>query len=443
MAGENKLPKTKSFPGVFNVHPEESLRFGSLREAENVDLIGDPELGIKVRMRQGRKLFVDDPGAHSVFAEKGMPFGLYGNLAGELKAVFPDKTTQVLKSGIGIRDISCARINDRIFWTNGQFSGIVTLALDTLAWGVENPGRTPTCAPAASGGLDAGKYLVCCTFMDRWGRESGTGVPQVVDVEASGGIELSDIPQPVDTDVVTVRLYVSAANGEVCYHHHDVPVGTLDFLVTLKRKGKPLQPVQQMLFPMPAGHITRFLNGQHLVMRGKQLLMSPGLWFGQCNPSRGYIGFPARGDLMEPVGDSMDGAGVYVAAGDTTYFLTGTNLNIPEQVSQRRVKSYGAIPGTCRRVDANLLGLEGMGSQPVPVWLSKSGQYYAGLPGGTIITLRQNDAVTDVGDKGATMFVESNGHRQLVTALKNARPSGLRITDRVTVTEYKHYEEAP
>lgn len=441
MAGQKSPTKAKTFPGIQNLHPEESMRFGELREALNVDLVGDPERGIKPRIRPGRSLFVEDPGAHSLWSKKGNPFALYGNLAGELKALFPDKSTQVLVTGIGVRDISFDRVNDRIFWTNGTHCGLVTMNLDVMAWGVENPGQTPVCAPAAAGGLYPGKYLVGCTFIDRWGREGGMGAPQVVEVEAGGGIDLTSIPQPLDADVTTIRLYVSKAGGEVLFKHQDVPVGTLTFLVGVAPAGAALR--SSMLFPMPPGQITRFLNGQHLVARGRELFYSPGLWFGQVHPSQGRIGFPEKITLMEPVGDSTPGSGIYIVSGNNTYFLQTTNLNLGQDVTQRRVKTYGAVPGTCRSVDANLIGVEGYGQIPVPVWLASTGQYQVGLPGGTIITLRQNDAVTDIGDKGATMFRESEGHRHLVTSLAGARAPGLRITDRVTVTEYKHYEDGP
>ena len=172
------------------------------------------------------------------------------------------------------------------------------------------------------------------------------GAPQVVEVEAGGGIDLTSIPQPLDADVTTIRLYVSKAGGEVLFKHQDVPVGTLTFLVGVAPAGAALR--SSMLFPMPPGQITRFLNGQHLVARGRELFYSPGLWFGQVHPSQGRIGFPEKITLMEPVGDSTPGSGIYIVSGNNTYFLQTTNLNLGQDVTQRRVKTYGAVPGTCR-----------------------------------------------------------------------------------------------
>lgn len=442
MAREEDLTKTKTFPGINNLVEEEIAAPGTLRDAVNVDLIGDPEVAVVPRLRTGRTLLLEDAGAHSFWCDGQTPFGLYINGEGTLKALFPDAETTDLVTGLspGAR-MSCERINDRIYWSNAQACGLVTLGLDAMPWAVDGPGQTPACAPATAGGLAKGKYQVACTFRDATGRESGTGVAQVTDVPAGGGVDLFNIPQPADPVAVpTIRLYVSGADGDVLYHHFDLPAGTTEFLVGKKPKGPPLQT--QLMVTMPPGHIVRALNGQQLVARGRELLFSPGLRYGMVDPVRGRIGFPKRLSMVEPVGDSAAGAGVYVASGERTYFITGANLNNTAEVSQKIVKSAGAVPGTSCRVDAVLLGFD-LGEIPIPVWLATTGQYCAGLPGGQVVTFKLKDAVTDIGDSGATLFREVNGHRQLITTLSNARPVGLRVTDRVTVREIKHYEGAP
>lgn len=436
MADESKLTTAKTFPGITNLVPEESLRVNSLREAVNVDLVGDPELGIHPRLREGRRPFVADVGAHSLWCDRA-PFALYVNGAGELKALFPDRTTQVLVTGLSVRRVSYDLINDRIYWSNGQQCGLITLGLETLPWAVEGPPATPVCAPDAAGGLDAGTYQVAVTFVDATGRESGTGVAQGTLVEAGGGVLLSSIPQPADPVAVPIiRIYVTKTNGDVLYRHQDVASGTTDFLITARPSGAPIQT--QMLFIMPPGHIVRSLNGIQLVARGRELLFSPGLRYGMVDPARGRIGFPGKLDLVEPV--TGGSPGVFVAAGDRTYFLTGSNLNTTAEVGQRIVRMAGAVPGSSCRVGAEMLGLDMEGD--VPVWLSKTGHFCASLPGGRVIAFNLPSAVTDGADAGAMMFRETNGHRKLIAALSGPKPQALAARDRVSVREYRHDQEA-
>lgn len=438
MASENELNTTKTFPGINNLAPEGSLPFGTLREAVNVDLVGSPDLGIKPRLRPGRNEFVADVGAHSLWCDRDMPFALYVSGTGALRALFPDGSTEDLVTGLAAKPASYTLVNDTIFWSNGAEAGLVTLGLEVRAWAVEGPPATPVCAPDAAGGLDAGTYQLACTFIDRYGRESGTGLAQSTEVPAGGGILLSDIPQPADpVEVPTIRVYLTGANDDVLRRHQDLPAGTTDFLVGRAPRGAPLQT--HMLFVMPPGHIVRTLNGQMLVARGREMLISPGLRYGMVDPARGRIGFPKRLALMEPV--EGEGAGVFVASANRTWFVSGSNLMLADQVRQRIVVHQGAVPGTACRVEGALLGLEV--DQPVPVWLNTAGQFCAGLPGGLIARMNLNEGVADVGESGAMMFRESQGHRQLVAAVAGATAPGLAVRDRVTVREYRHDEEAP
>ena len=437
MAREDELTSATSFPGINNLDPEASLTLGSLREAVNVDLVGNPERGIKPRLRPGRTEFVADVGAHSLWCDRDMPFALYASGAGALRALFPDASTEDVVPGLAEgKPVSYALVNDTIFWSNAVQSGLITLGLETRPWAVEGPPATPVCAPDAAGGLDAGTYQLACTFIDRHGRESGTGLAQSTEVEAGGGILLTDIPQPADpVEVPTIRVYLTGAGDDVLRRHQDLPAGTTTFLVGKAPRGAPLQT--QLLFLMPPGHIVRTLNGQMLVARGREMLISPGLRYGMVDPARGRIGFPKRLDLMEPI--EGEGAGVFVASANRTWFVSGANLMLTDQVRQRIVVHHGAVPGTACRVEGALLGLEV--DQPVPVWLNTAGQFCAGLPGGTIVRFNLDSAVTDLAESGAMLFRESNGHRQLVAALSGATRHGLAVQDKVTVREYRHDEE--
>lgn len=82
------------------------------------------------------------------------------------------------------------------------------------------------------------------------------------------------------------------------------------------------------------------------------------------------------------------------------------------------------VPGQVFGLDSDAL---------VPVWLSTNGKFYAGLPGGQIISMKEGQAVVDNADRAASMFRQANGIQHFVAALRSPRKSGLAITDKPVV----------
>lgn len=427
-AKEGQLITVTQFTGITNLGEETAQKLGVLREAENVDVLKEQ----KLRLRHGSTEALALDGCHSLWCSDGLPFALFG-CDDTIKAFFADYSAQDVVTPITKnRTISFDLINDRIYWANGLESGMITMGLDALEWGLDGPTSTPECDADAAGGMDAGIHQVACTFKDTLGRESGTGIAQPTTVVQGGGVMLTNIPQPADPVAVpTICIYVTQANGDILYKHVDVPAGTVQYLVGKPRKGPKLET--QLLVKMPPGHIVRHLNGRQLVARGKELLFSPALRYGMVDPVRGRIGFDTRLSLVAPVGDSADGAGAFVASGPRTYFLTS---NDAASFSQRIAYPYGAVPGTCVYVAGNVVGLES--PIPVPVWLASNGQYCVGVPGGGVLALKTKDAVTDIGTRGASLFREFGGHRHIITSLVDAQPPALRLGDKVTTRVYSH-----
>ncbi|HRO60513.1 MAG TPA: hypothetical protein PK177_15325, partial [Burkholderiaceae bacterium] len=229
MAGvrDGQLYKAGPWPrGVNNTAEEGALpenEYGTrpiaLREAVNVDLTAQG----RPRRRRGYAPAMSGALAHSGWRDSALPFGLYVD-GGALKAVFDDLTTQDLGVDVGNAPVSYARINDRVFFSNNSVSGLITPDLQAWSWAPECPLGQPACAAATGYSLDKGMYQVAVTFTDLLGRESGAALAVQLDVGQDGGIELSNIPQPLDPVATpTVNFYATGADDQVLRLYTSAP----------------------------------------------------------------------------------------------------------------------------------------------------------------------------------------------------------------------------
>lgn len=418
--------------GLDNLSPETDLPTNengariALRDAVNIDL----DRSGKARRREGYALAVAGTGVHSAWSDDYLPWGLYVD-GGTLRVFHADESSDSLVAGLadGL-PLSYTRINDAVVWTNGVQSGSITLDLEALPWACPNPSSEPAVMVLASGALDAGTYQVVATFIDAHGRESGASLAVTVDVGPNGALALSGIPQPADP-LAKVRVYATSGNDGVLRAAVTLPFGITNYTLSQKPQGRPLDT--QYLQPMPPGQIVRHGNGRQFVARGREVLFSPALRHGLVDPRKARVGFAGRVDLMEFVGDGTDGAGLFVGDAKRTYWLAGG-----DPANWRQVIAYpvGAVPGMTAVTPANVWGLES--SQPVPVWLARNGLLCIGLPGGQVMALKQGEAVIDQAERGALLFREGKGNRQLIAALQGAQPQGLAIRDRGVMREYRH-----
>lgn len=416
--------------GIANLGPETSATPQTLREAVNVDLTKEGT----IRRRDGRTLLVAGTLVHSVWADDGFPYALFVD-GSTLMALLPDATTTVpIGSGLAIGlPVSWAKINDNVHWSNGVQSGMVTPELENLPWAPVAPAGQPDLEATPEGGLDAGTYQVAVTYRDIIGRESGTGTAAVVEVPQGGGIRLGNIPQPAMADAITtVRVYRTGANDTSLRHVTDIPAGLPTLVIGVRDRGKVLDTQHHVA--MPPGHIVRYGHGRQWVAREKELLWSPALRYGLWSPAYARMRMHGRITMAEPIGDGSEGAGLFVAAGERTYWLSGAN---PDGFAQRTVYPAGAIEGSAIVMRGSAWGFDT--AERVIAWLASNGIFCVGLPGGTVVRMKEAEALTTVGERGATLFRESNGMRQLITALQGStKAPGLRVSDRVTVRTLRH-----
>lgn len=432
MAGvsDKQMPTMRGWPaGIDNLSPEEDLVRDDqgkvvigLRAAENVDLVGSG----KPRRRAGRTLALAMSGTHSLWRDDRFPFALFA--AGRtLQGFQPGGAFEITDGLTPGRPASYAFAAGRVYWSNEQQSGVVLPDGSPAQWGCPCPMGQPTLtAVAGQGGLGAGTYQVAITWSLASGEESGATLAAMVQVEEGGGIQIADMPVPPD-EVARVRVYVSQTNGDQLYHQIDLDPALPVAVIGSGRHGKPLD--SQFLESMPAGHIVRWFNGRLLVAADRTMLWSESLRYGLTNPTKNRIGFGARLGLMEPVGVGGDAAGVYVADAKRTYWLGGTD---PARWTQVIAYPYGAVPGTGLSVPGSLFGLDS--AAPVAYWLAANGVACLGLPGGTVLPLRERQAIAPVATSGASLLREQNGVRQVVTALQEASPRGLAMSDRAVTT---------
>jgi hypothetical protein len=437
MAGvsDKQLVRMPGWPaGVDNLSPENDLARDesgksviAVRAAENVDL----SKGGKPRRREGFALALAGSRTHSLWRDGELPFALYVT-GGTLRAFQPGGGFDIADGLDASLPVSYALAGERVFWSNGPQRGVVLADGTPAPWGCPTPGGQPqVTALAGQGGLAAGRYQVAITWQLASGEEGGAALAVVVDVVEGGGLSLSGFPVP-PAEVAAVRIYVSPANGDVLYHALDVAPGLPVVVIGAGVRRKPLDT--QLLDTMPGGHIVRWYNGRLFVADEGHLRWSESLRYGLTQPAKNHLGFGGRLDLLEPAAAGSAGGGLYVAAGKRTYWLAGGD---PAAFTQQIAYPHGAVSGTSLTVPGNLFGLET--ANPVPYWLADNGVACLGLPGGQVMPLREGQVVAPSAKRGASLFRERNGLRQVVTALAETAPRGLAMRD-VGVMTVERYD---
>lgn len=422
--------------GIDNRSPEQALQRDdqgrtviALRDAENVDL----DKSGKPSRRAGATRRIIGTRVHSLWGDPAFPLALYAD-NGALMAVQSNLRTFQVRDGLAPgQPLSYAVAAGRAYWSNGMDTGCVSADGVALAWGIAGPGGQPTLTGGSGiGGLNAGTYQVAVTFLSAAGEESGASLAATVTVPQGGGITVTDIPQPADL-TQRVRIYLSPANGDVLYHVMDLPAGTTQMLLGVAQPKKPL--TTQFLEVMPAGQSVRYYAGRLWVAAGKVLVYSEPQRYGQTRLPQNRITLPDWIDMAEPVGNGEDGGGLYVAAGERTYWLGGTE---PAQMNAayRYPMGGGVVPGTPVRVNGSMFGLQT--SDPVIYWLARNGVACLGLPGGVVVPLREGQVIAPSADGGASLFMDDGSNRKIITALMGASQRGAAIGDKLDCEVIRH-----
>jgi len=425
---DGQMIKIDAVAGINNLSPENSQAISVLREAVNVELSKEG----KASRRPGRTRLIAGTKVHSIWSDPKLDFALYAD-GDSIFAFSADIQPQLVTTGISNNlPISYALVNDQVYWSNSMQSGVITLGLEGIPWGCVEPSGQPLLAGSSAGGLYAGEYQVAITYRDVFGRESGSTLASAVQVSDSGGIALTSIPQPAMGDMVSVvRIYATAANDTSLRHVADIPVGMTSFNIGKTNRGKLLDT--QHLVKMPAGHIVRYGHGRMWAAKGKELIWSEPLRYGLYNETDNRITFPERITMVQTLGDGADGAGVFVSSGNRTYWLSGPN---PSAMRQNIAYPHGVVEGTDLVTPSDIWGIESV--VPVVAWMATNHKFCIGLPSGQVMPIKSNEAVIDIGERGASIIKETNGIRQFISAISAAQPSALKVSDRISAVTVHH-----
>jgi hypothetical protein len=380
-------------PGLNNRAPDFKLaaKDGSfVRAAVNVDITQEGT----AKRRRGYEQLVAGTSCHSFWSDD---FDAYYADGGSLFHISGLPTTPVattLRNDlVPGRPVSYARGDDgQVYYSNGVVIGrVLSTALSDVAPPLFTV--TPGVAGAAGGALPAGAYTVCLTQVAADGRESGSTMPVQVDVPANGRIDITGMPAAFPAGVAAISIYVSSVNDGTPLRAFVLETAAASFSVTVSGAAGG-RCMTTLMVPMPAGDVVRYHRGRLFVATGSTLFYSEPYAPGMHNAMRGFISLPATITVVEPcVG------GVWVCA-DRTYWL-GNDMSalVP-------VLPYGAIAGTGVRVPDD---------QTVS-WMSTQG-LVIGNGQGEAANVQEDRVVTNNAAAGATLYVERDGMRQMVSSL--------------------------
>jgi len=392
--------------GANNYAREDSVPRSSFREGVNVDVYP----GGKVRRRPGSTV-VDGTPVRNLWSDGS--YALCTSDSGaDLLRVRPGQPLQTIYSGLRAdSDIAYASVNHLVYVSDGAIALRVGTADDSVRpWGIETPAAQPVLLPT-SGGLDPGAYQVAITFATHDGEESGTGQAATIDLPDGGGITAM-FPAP-PSYAPNINLYVSRANGGEFRLYGTYPAGETGTVIGKQPLGRPLRTFG--LEPMPAGSAAALVGGLFVVASGALLVWSDALNYGLTNPAKNYVPYPGAIDLLAPTALGAQAAGIFVAAGERTYFLANDVANS----NQRLAYADGAQRGAPIYINGSDFGIDGFPDVPLPMWVSKRGAPCVGLPDGSVKALTEGRFALPYGDYVSIAQRDLHGVNQIVASLRS------------------------
>lgn len=403
--------------GVDNRTHATRLADGFVRHAENVEI---DERGVG-SLRDGYALWVDLPGAHSLWDHPLLTFGLVAD-ANTLYRLDDDGTLTALATGLNGSRLSYAVIGRHAFWSNGVQTGRVDLLGTAGGWGVETPLPAFGVAAAATGGLFAGRYGVSMTFTNAAGEEGGAPETEYVDVPEGGGIQVSGVPVSGDGLATAARIYVTSANGTELFHATTMAPGTATVVIGAGERGKLL--ATQFLEPFPPATHLLTKAGRLIGAVGRRLVWSRALYPGLWRPTQNSLTLPDE-ITMIAAPDSPQFV-LYVATRKRVYVLQGESI---DSTTLSVACAAGAQPGSMAMLPAEVLHMDGV-TTATPLWAGTDGVPYAGLLGGVVPLT--DKFVYPIYDQAAAGFVQQGGLSRYLVSGRGGKTSGLAMGDHVS-----------
>jgi hypothetical protein len=411
MTSRQRTISLKKFLGLnLKLDPMEFGRDSWQTKAENIDITD----ANKIRTRRGQTL-IRSADIRSLHGNRYVMLGVEGQQLAQYPANDPATPTTIRADLHPTAACVFVDIEDETYYSDGRVVGKFVRETPT-DWLVEVPPGSPSLA-AVNGGLAAGCYFVNVTFTHLDGRESGCLSSVKIDLAADSGIRLTNIPQPVSSNIGAVNIYCSDANSSTLYLNASLAVGATTHVITERSDSREL--TTQFMSGPPRGTALAYSGSRIWVASGRFLYGSMPFTYHLFDYTHDYLVFGEDINLIAYVS-----AGLFVSA-DRLYFVS----TIEQKNPRRELSEYKAITGTLSFVDGQDLAGDGIDAR-LPVWAQEDG-IVVGLPNGTIRNLTEGKV--DIGStiQGATLFRKEAGLSQVVSSLIPGHNSSIYTSDTV------------
>lgn len=379
--------------GINNLAQIDRLPEGQVRDLVNLDPVGGG--GLQLRAAQFR--------IHPCNAVHGAVAYSGGFLVADgpelIQFSFADNTPRVLASIAGTGGLCGAELNGDTFLCTANDSIRVR---DGRAgpWGLSEIHPRVTVVP---GSMPAGVYRVAVTAIDEFGSASGAA-PMIVTLAQPGAIELLWSP-PVGA--IECQVYASAADGETLYRQASGAMS--GFTVSSITDSSDRMTTANLVRPPVATQVYAY-KGRLVLVVGSTIWITEPYAPHLCSMTCGFVQYGSPVDMV-----AVTDGGIYVSAGQKTYFLTGVGT---DGQSQRAVLEFGAVRGSGMTLP------DGRAA-----WMTRYGQAFGEASGAASLPQRPSFAPSLASD-ASVGIVENNGVQMLVTTMKGTTgPNTLGVGD--------------
>lgn len=376
--------------GANNIAKPERLPEGFVRSLVNLD----PAEGGQLEMRAQSRKVLDatdmrlavDMGERVIYVD-GPNLGCY--------SVATD-SAKVIGSVDATGEIAGVAYEGQVYLSTVR-SSLRTDGVSVKAWAVPAPAYT---VEVIDGPLPAGIYKLAVTAFGEDGEESGADPLSVRLTDGQAVRIVSADPRPL-------RVYASATNGAALFSQGPL-IGGAVAVTGIDDSRDRLTTAG--LVPMPHCSVLAEYHAMIVGICENCLVFSSPLYPHLMDPVGGFVQYSEKPALIAPTE-----GGIYVVAGDKTYFVTDLESAAPVN---RKVLDLGAPDTTA------VLLPDGRAA-----WFTRYGQAI-GDSFGAITLINRESYAPDIAAIGAAGVLEHNGNSMVVTTMRGAvKPNNLATGD--------------